>query len=395
MNQMKKIVIAVVLTLSAASVSAIQNLKLGGVAIHPVVGLQESYDSNIYLTRDAAKSSLINKASVGFGFLSSEGPRLSLKGAYNIDILTYSRAYRTNNAVHHTAALDMGYKLSGDRKLSIVDNYRETTDPATSELTARAKWVQNIARAAFEAPLKGRFGYSVDAQHTLYDYLASRYDMLDRAEVLAGATLNYKVQPKTKVFVAYHYGSLRYDKPNLVTDVRTNDAIYNNIDLGVTGDLTAKLTGTMTGGFQSRTYDAGLNNAADKQTTGGYGLQLNWTPEKNTEVLVFGKRANVESIYLDSRYYISTLNYLRVIRELNKFKAGVSCSYETMRYPEETIGTNAKRHDGLTGAGATLDYNLQKWLTTGVAYAYKARRSNERQNNYVDNVVSLLVKGMF
>jgi hypothetical protein len=392
---MKKIVIAVVSVFSVTSVSAMQNLKLGGLAIHPVASVQEQYDSNIYLSRDAVKSSLINRSSAGFGFLNTEGARLSLKGGYAVEILSYDRAYRTNNAVHHNAALELGYKLSGDRNISAAENYLATTDPANSENFSRAKRVSNVARAAFEAPLKGQFGYSIDVQHTINDYLSSKYDMLDRAEILAGAAVDYKLQPKTKVFAAYHYGSLRYDKPNLTTDVRTNDAIYNNIDLGVTGDLTAKLTGTVTGGVQYRNYDAGLNNAADKQTTGGYGLRLTWTPVKQTEVLLYGKRANIESIYLDSRYYISTLNYLGVTREMNKFKAGVGFAYEAVGYPEETPGANAKRHDGNTNATANLDYNVQKWLTAGVGYAYKTRVSNERINNFVDNVISLQIKGMF
>lgn len=392
---MKKILAAFVLVLPVTSAAAIQNIKFGGVAIHPIAAVQEIYDSNIYLTRNSVKSSLINKLSLGFGFMNREEARISLKGGYALDLLTYSKAPGTNNAVHHKAALELGYKLAGDRSITVADNYKATTDHATTESTARPKWTQNIAKLVFEAPLKGRLGYSFDVQHTVYDYLAARFNVLDRSEILAGGGIHYKLQPKTRLLAAYHYGALRYADPNRITATRTNDAIYNNFDVGITGEITAKLTGTVTGGFQHRTYQKSLGSAADKKTTGGYSLQLDWFPVAKTQVLMYGNRANIESLYLDSRYYISTLNYVSVFRELNKFKAGLGFSYETLNYPEKTYTTNARRSDTIANIFSSLDYNVRKWLTAGVGYAYKTRRSNEGSNNYVDNMVSMQIKGMF
>ncbi|OGS06469.1 MAG: hypothetical protein A2270_07220 [Elusimicrobia bacterium RIFOXYA12_FULL_51_18] len=389
---MKKLIIAMCLVLPAASAPAMQNFKLGGIDIKPIVTIQEKYDSNIYLTRDIAKASLINRSSAGIGFMSKEGSRLAIKGAYSIEGLFYSRAHRINDAVHHNANINVEQKLAGDRTLVLDEKYMATTDQATSELTARSKRVQNIAGLNFYSPLRGRLGFGIDVQHTVNDYLSSRNKALDRDEILAGADLNFKLQPKTKLFAAYHFGSLKYKERTLAG---SGDALYSNVDLGLTGNIAPKLTGNLTAGAQFRLYRKDLADASNSRTTGGYGAQLNWRPMEKTEVVLYGKRANVESTFADSRFYTSTLNDLSASRELNKFKAGVGISYESVRYPEETPGSNAKRRDSNYNGRATLDYNVQKWLKAGVGYNYKTRRSNERSNNYVDNVVTLEVKGLF
>ena len=388
---MTRLIIALVLTLQAGSALALQNIKLAGVDITPVVSSQEKYDSNIYLTRDDVKASLYNRSLAGLG-LRKEGARLSVNGGYSVEGLFYTRDHRINDAVHHNANAAVKMQLAGGRTLTADDRYTATTDQATSEYTARAKRVQNNANLAFESPLKGKFGFGVDAQHIINDYLSSNYKTLDRDEIIAGAEMNYKLQPKTKLFLAYHFGSLKYKERALVG---ANDAVYSNVDMGLSGNLGSKLTGRIMGGIQSRVYRKDLGTASNSRTTGSYGAQINWKPLAKTEVVLYGKRANVESIYSNSRYYVSTLNDLSVSRELNKFKAGLGGSYEAIRYVEEVPGENAKRRDSNWSGRTTLEYNIQKWLKAGAAYTYRSRVSSYRNSNYVDNVTTLELKGMF
>lgn len=389
---MKKLIIATCLMLPAASAPAMQNLKFGGVAISPIVSVQEKYDNNIYLApRVGRKASLINRTMGGLGF-TKEGSRLNIKGAYTLEGLFYSRSHRNNDAVHHNANMNAEYKLAGEKMLSFGDRYEATTDQATSQLTARAKRVLNVANIAFESPLKGKFGYGINAQHTVNDYLSPNNKTLDRDEVLAGLDLTYRLQPKTKLLLAYQFGSLKYKERTLAG---IGDAVYSNVDAGLTGNIAPKLTGKVTGGVQFRKYRHELANASNSGTTGGYGAQLNWKPAQKTEVILFGKRSNVESVYADSRFYTSTLNDLSVSRELNKVKFTLGGSYESVRYPEEVAGSNAKRRDSNYNGRVVLDYNIQKWLKVSIGDTAKSRLSNERTNNYYDNVVTMELKGKF
>jgi len=116
---------------------------------------------------------------------------------------------------------------------------------------------------------------------------------------------------------------------------------------------------------------------------------------EKTEVVLYGKRANVENSGGDSRFYTSTLNDISVAREVKKIRLGAGASFETVQYPERTTAASPKRVDENVNARVTVDYNIQKWLQAGVSYTYKNRASNESDKTYKDNIAGLQLKGMF
>lgn len=395
---MKKI-IAISFLIAAQPALAMQNIKLGPVDINPNVSMKQGYDSNIYLKADAPKSSMVNRSAAGVNAAVKFGSRLDLKGGYTMEALSYSRQPNINNALHHLLNVSLDAKLPRNTVLVLKNDMAQTTDQATSQLIERAKRLQNTAALSVDSPLRGKFGFGIDVQHTYHNYDDLAYKMLDRSEMLAGFSVNYKLQPKTKVFLGYTYGDLRYVEKNTTSNTRANDATYNNVDLGITGSLGQKLVGTVKAGAQMRNYTNSLVvngvTAADKKTVAAYSAQVQWKPLDKTEVVYYGKRGNVESSYVASRYYTSTLNDISASREVNKFKVGVGANFETIQYPENTNAAKGARVDENVSARLTVDYSVQKWLKAGFAYMYKNRASNESANEYKDNVFGFELKGMF
>ena len=399
---MNKIIIALAVIASANPAWAMQNIKLGTVEINPVASINQAYDTNIYLAEKGAgitpvRESFINRAMAGVNVANKFGPKLELTGGYNLELLTYSRAASTNNAVHHSGNLAVKALLPRDTTLTVQDNAMDTTDQATSELTQRARRVQNTAMLNVESPLRGKFGFGIMLQHNYNNYMAMANNALDRAELLAGLNITYQLQPKTKVFVGYTYGTLNYLN-DAAYPTATNDATYNNIDLGVTGNIAPKLVGTVKAGVQMRNYDKsftyGSIKADNDLNTAAYSAQLAWNAMEKTDVVILAKRANVESNFQASRFYTSTLTDLSASREVRKVKVGVGVNYEDVLYPEKsTLG--GKRHDNMTSARLTADYNIQKWLKAGFNYTFKYRTSNYTGADYKDSLVGLEVKGMF
>lgn len=385
---MKNLIIAAVLLIPAAA-GAQQNIKLGTMEVNPFMSTQESYDSNIYLTKHNAKGSSINRTSLGFELVQKVGSRLDLKGGYSMDILSYAVNTSTNNAVHHNVFFNAMARLPKDMTVSVDDKYKQTTDQATSETTERAERVENVAGVKLDAPLRGDFGFAVVLQNTYNNYLARANAALDRAENLMGFDVTYKVQPKTKAFLSYRYGDLNYE--NSIT----NDATYNNIDLGITGNIAPKITGTVAAGMQARKYDEDIANAKEDITTMGFSAQAIWKAMERTDVTVFAKRANIESTYVNSRFYTSTMFDIGVTRQINKVKAGLGFAYEGVQYPEKTTTTSPKRLDENTSVRLTADYNIQKWLSANAGFTYKNRNSNETRNEYNDKVFTVGIKAMF
>lgn len=388
---MKNILIAALLLLPAAA-GAQQNLKVGNLEINPFLSTQESYDSNIYLTRDERKSALINRSVIGVNLLHKFGSRYDLKGGYNMEVLGYSRDTQVNNAVHHNANLGFKGNMPKGMTVTVDDKWKQTTDQATSQEVERALRVENTASVVFNAPLRSKFGFSVAAQHVYNNYLDTAYGSLDREETQVGFDLEYKWQPKTKFFVAYRHGILNYQVGY------TNDATFDSVEVGATGSIAPKVQGTVKAGVQMRKYEDDLNDAKEDANTAQYSVQAVWKPVEKTDVTLFAKRGNVETNYGDARFYTSTLTDLSVSRMVRKFKVTVGLSYEDVRYSDQRntlSATELVRNDENASARLTVDYNIQKWLVANAGYSYKDRSSNFDQFEYKDNIISVGLKAMF
>jgi hypothetical protein len=387
---MKNLIIAAVLLMPAAA-GAQQNIKFGNLEVNPFVSVNESYDSNIYLTGTQRKSAMINRSALGVNLVEKFGSRYDLKGGYNMELLGYSRATEINNAVHHNADLGFTGRMPKNITVTVDDKWKQTTDQASSELTERAKRVENTMSLNVNSPLQGKFGFSVAAQHVYNNYISNN-PTLDREETQVGFDLDYKWQPKTKLFLSYRHGLLNYQTGF------TNDATFENIEFGATGQIAPKVQGTVKAGMQSRKYDEDLNDAKNDATTAQYSAQAMWKPMEKTEVVLLAKRGNVETNYGDARYYTSTLSDLTVTREVRKVKVGLGLNYEDVRYSDKNntlSATDKKRTDENAAVRVTAEYNIQKWLKADFAYTYKDRSSNFDSFEYKDNILALGLKATF
>jgi hypothetical protein len=372
-----------------AAAGAQGNIKFGNLEVKPFVSTQETYDSNIYLTGTQRKSASINRSALGVDLVENIGSRYDLKAGYNMELLGYSRETSVNNAVHHGANIGATGKLPKSITVMVEDKWKQTTDQSTSQTTERAKRVENAMNFNVNAPIRGKFGFAVALQHIYNNYIGNN-PTLDREDFQAGFDVDYKWQPKTKLFMSYRHGMLSYQTG------ATNDATYDNVDLGITGKLLAKLTGTVKAGMQTRNYDEDLGNAKNSATTAQYSAQAVWKAVENTEVTAFAKRGNVETNYGDARFYTSTLTDLSVTRQVRKVKVGLGINYEDIRYSDKNVVTaSRKRLDENAGVRLTAEYNIQKWLVANFAYNYKDRSSNFDTFEYKDNMLTLGLKATF
>jgi len=387
---MKNLIIAAVLLMPAAA-GAQQNIKFGNLEVNPFVSTQESYDSNIYLTNTQRKSAMINRSGLGVNLVEKFGSRYDLKGGYNMELLGYSRETQVNNAVHHNADLGFTGRMPKSITVTVEDKWKQTTDQATSQIVERALRMENTLGLNINAPIQGKFGFAVAAQHVYNNYLSNN-PTLDREESQVGFDLDYKWQPKTKLFLSYRHGILNYQTGF------TNDANFDNIEVGATGQIAPKVQGTVKAGMQSRKYDEDLNDAKNNSTTAQYSAQAKWMPMEKTDVVLLAKRGNVETNYGDARYYLSTLTDLTITREVRKVKVGLGLNYEDVRYSDKNntlLATDKKRLDENASVRVTAEYNIQKWLKADFAFTYKDRSSNFDAFEYKDNILALGLKATF
>lgn len=388
---MKNLIFAAVL-LAPAAAGAQQNIKFGNLEVNPFVSVQESYDSNIYLSNTQRKSAVINRSAFGVALNENIGSRYDLKGGYNMELLSYSRETEVNNAAHHNADFGFTGKMPKSITVTVDDKWKQTTDQATSQTIERAKRVENTVGLNVNAPLQGKFGFNLAAQHVYNNYMAAANSALDREEFQAGFDLDYKWQPKTRLFLSYRHGILNYTH----TANETNDATFDNVEVGATGNIAPKVQGTVKAGMQARNYGNDLGTAKNDATTAQYSAQAMWKPMEKTDVTLLAKRGNVETNYGNARFYTSTLTDLTVSREVLKVKVSLGVNYEDVRYSEKNAATDSKKRvDDNLGARIGAEYNIQKWLKAECSFNYKDRSSNFDQFEYKDNVTFVGLKATF
>ncbi|MDT8286798.1 MAG: outer membrane beta-barrel protein [Elusimicrobiales bacterium] len=397
---MKKLIIPAIMFFAASNAAAMGNIRFGNLEINPFVSVEESYDSNIYLEMDAKNSSMINRTGVGVDLMHKLGSRIDLTGGYTLELLSYDESPSTNNAAHNLANLGVKVRLPKKMSLTVQDKYADTTDQATTQETDRAERIQNDAKVRFEAPIRGKFGFALEAAHTYHNYI--KVESLDREELIGGADITYQLKPKTQAMLSYRYGEMDYNKDTSSAINDYPDSTYHNIDVGMVGRIAPKLTGTVKAGVQLREYDKAPAATVDKNiTTGGYSAQLLWKAVPRTDIMLYARRANVETRYDNSRFYTTTLTDLSFSREVRKVKLTLGASYEFVEYAENTSATGIQREDRNIGARLAAAYNIQNWLKAGLSFNHKARLSNEANTatgvefGYRDNIIAGSLKAMF
>lgn len=398
------------------SVSQFQkpNMKWGMMSLHPYYRFSEMYDSNIFLqprSKVAGNNANNNAAGPVLGSWitgSNLGVKLSLPmtEAHRFDLgydflwLAYSKDPDVNNAVHQKA--DGGYRYRGPMGVSgsVKNAYMNTTDPATSELTQRAKRWQNTFSADGEyAPKGGNLFVGADAAHTTHKYIqhpdavtANLPALLNRYEQQFGVKGGWKLAPKTRLFTAYHRQLIHYSVFQ-AAPAKSNKA--HMVDFGMEGVIAPKLTGQVQTGFQYREYDKAPAATPITRVTRNWtlGTKLTYKPMERCAWNLGLARNVQESTFGTSRFYISNTASLGMTHKLPyKLSAGLNASVGFDKYPETGTlgGVTRNRRDDLYQQDVALDYAIQEWMKTGIRYTHRQKHSVfSEQFNYDDHQTTL------
>ncbi|MCR4662403.1 MAG: outer membrane beta-barrel protein [Endomicrobiaceae bacterium] len=378
---MKKIISTLLITcFVAVSVYAEKPFKF-------IVSEDVSYDDNIYLTKEDKKSSIISSTQLFAEYLNSI-PNSGLKFGANANVgyNAYSEAPAKNDYMN--AAL--GFNLSNN-KFFLEDNILYTADPATSELTERAKRINNIAAFRFKTSLEKRFSIGFSVSDILDKYIDDDYSDLNRNRINFGAQLYYNLSPKTSFYLGYVFSRLNYQETNI-----KKDSIGNSLSLGVNGTITQKIKGTAQVSYDTRCYDNELENADRNVGLLGYLLSLTYEPTNKNSIEISGERKMEESTFANNRYYISTEIAAKYKQQIcKKWTAGILVAYENMGYPETVNDIN--RTDNLLKVRPSIDYKFKDNLLAGVWYQLRNKTSNYDSDNveYMDNKVGAQIKFCF
>lgn len=420
------------------------NMKVGQLELHPYYGISVLYDDNIYLAgRDKADGtrtgcfpgipSLALAASaagcsggvrgaiqtinnLGIKFALPLGSKHKFTAGYDFTSTDYSTQHKANDAVAQSA--NGSYDFKGAAVSARAwSNFVNTEDPAfnpnntiSGELVERKRRWQNTSGVSSDYSLGDKFYIGIDGQFARHKYREpSLAALLDRSETTFGGRVGYKVQPKTKVYVAVHRGLFHYSAVTANNPAANHVRIANHkdwyTDLGVEGQLTGKIKGKAEAGYNYRAYDADnqVSNQKPVKREAQFKAQLNYKLTPRNDVNLNANRGLNEGVS-GGRFYTSTGASLEGTHSWSKLLFAAKGGVQVDKYSEAITlptvaqggGYTANRRDDLYTVGLKIDYKMQEWLLTGVSYQHKARFSIfSDQFNYKDNQTSWMMKVTF
>ena len=266
-----------------------------GLRLTPFLSERFEYESNVFQVPSRAKDDLIIKTIPGLLLEYGSGPNWMSLG-YRAEILTFL-TLTNQDFVHHVFLGQFHYELAR-LILDLRDNFVRTTDPPGTELTGRIESTTNTLTPEVVYRLTERFSISGNASwiHVRFPTIPQ----LDREEYLAGASVYWKVLPKTDLRLNYTYARKEFESDTI------RDVTRQVIELSVRGDLTAKLSSTFRIGFEDRrpTHDNPALKPFRGWTSGG-----DWThrPTERLTLQLLTDRSIHESIFANALYYVQTM----------------------------------------------------------------------------------------
>jgi len=380
--------LALLATLAWADSASAQGLALGPFRVLPSLEFSIEYDDNILLTKDDKLDDIIFHIIPGVS-LELPSRKYAIRLGYQADVLRY--VDNTDlDTVHHQALADARVNFNFGLGLRLTDRFLITDDFAgfpVPELTERVERWENTLDVGADYTVRERYTFDINYRWFMVDYKDDPdFDQFDRDDHTIAGTFFYRVLPKTSVLGEVNYNIVRYDEPAVAADRDSNAWRFL---VGVKGDLTAKTSVQLRIGWEWRDYD----NRQDWDGLVAEGSII-WKYREPSQVRIFGGRANVESLFEGTNYYVSSFGGVEVSHFLSdRVILRVRGLGGVNQYPEDpTLGVgSADRTDHFIEAGASVKYQMRRWLAFELGYNFLWLNSNFDEFDYTDNRVKASV----
>ncbi|MBF0120283.1 MAG: outer membrane beta-barrel protein [Desulfobacterales bacterium] len=430
---MKKIIgIGIISMMLISSIAMAQEgrIQVGNVRVIPAFGISATYDDNIFLGNDqkndpangkkAIEFDTITHVKPGLGFEFSFAERGALKAGYEGDWAFYSDKTK-NNWKNQKYLVDFNYNAPGGLIAALNNTYTHGEDP----LGSREQYNVGRVTKRWVDELKGKVGYQggdVFRVLTYYNFYKQKYKLTEdngqnytNNEFGLGGEMG--VLPKTWAFLRYFYGfqtftdatTVNRNNKTITVDNNNNaDNKYHRISTGLNWDSGGKLGGEVSFGYQMLKYNNEYLDKTDVKTkyedknTWVAATSVNYSATETTNLTFNLSRALRLSGSDSNDYFSDTMIGANISQQLlGKVSLASGLSYSRNDYRlnnpnSPTIAArNEARSDDNYNFNLGVDYNIQPWLKTGIAYSYKQKNSNYTENEYKDNQIQLLVNAMY
>ncbi len=349
---------------------------------HPyAIGIGE-FNDNIYHIKGDGKYDYITKLYPGIN-IKSKTTKKNFDGYFNggFEILRYAK----NNQHNTESPFAEGYLKYGFGKVAFVTaasakRYRSTpSDLANDETPAFIDYWRDEMSQDFKLNFN-RFDVDLQYNRTLYGYEEEEYKKSNRIKDVIALRNSVQIFPKTKLFLEYAHGWVKYDKYS------ASNYSYDRPLIGLNGKIFRKLVGTIKVGYNFNKR----KNLKDLNGTLFYSM------------LTY--RATPRLHYNFSA--VKGLGSINLINEgVTKYQgASIGCSYLPPFLKKLKLTTNVgywqrgsdyETKDNYWQVSFKPEYKLKEWLLLGLGYYFENRSSKSQENDYRNNRIEMSVVSEF
>lgn len=341
-------------------------VRIGDLELHPFLSYTGEYDDNVFREPKDKQSDYINYISPGVALRLPFG-RHELLASYRMDVL---RAFRNKGIDDERNFLKGTLKLDfGRLDISVGEDFRDTSDFPSSELTQRVKRIENSFNARVSYEVIERYGVELSYANHFFDFQEPAFDVLDRDENVLGVSVFYRILPRASLFVGYNFAQERFDI------AKERDADKHRGFLGIEGKIGPKLTLAAKGGYGVVDLkDPALQSIATwlAEVDGVYRplnrLSMSLTLRRSVEVASFTD--NFEAFAIGFGVSYAFRPWLAISPRI---------SYERDDFPR------TERQDTIVGVGMGLRFKLFRYAFLEGNYGYQRRGSTVEGAGYTDN----------
>lgn len=348
----------------------------GGLLLYPSVKLSVGSDDNVRATQDAPVSATVTTLAPTLRAEVQRGSSL-----YNLTYAgTYTRysGYKEDNTNNHDLTAGGAHTYSARSRLNWSLGYQNRVDPRADAVVASAEpdqWRGLNLSALYSYGAKQAKGRI----ETDYRYSNKRYQNnlattagsdVDTHQV--GARYFWRVMPRTQLVAEARLGSAAYrvNKANDNTDTRLLG--------GVTWEATAKTTGSVKVGYQSKRFDEPGKADASGAT---YEASVDWKPLTYSTVSVLANRAANDAVSTGDYEQSNSLGATWTHQWSPALSSRVSLTDASTDY------VNSTRQDDTLTTGVGLSYSLGRRYSLGLDITRTERDSTVPSSNYKRNTV--------
>jgi hypothetical protein len=375
------VLVMLLLCLVPAVAPAAGNITLGTTEVHPYVSVKEDFSDNIFYTSTDERSDSITTITPGIRLVHPFRAHAAELEYYAV-VNRYSK-YRTEDTTDNFANGKVDLKFGSLFGLRLTDAYTQSHEPRASSSTGFIEeYRSNAAGLSATYQLADRSKVQVDYGRTDWRYLTSSFR--NRDEDLVSGYFFYRFLPKTSVFVEYDFKKVSFVDGSLELDNTVGSAL-----LGLTWEMSESSKGTVKAGTLAKDFS---DKAKGSVSTWTGAVDVRHAFSERTAVTLGGSRVVNETSLLGNRYYITTgLSAELTHRFLSKLTGALRGTYGTDDYADALAAGEDARRDRTTTAGAGVTYKMHDWISLGLDYGLKDRRSNQSANDYTEHSTLLSV----